>query len=211
MFYIFDWDGTISDSASKIIQCLQMAAEDNKLPALSDASVKNIIGLGLPEAIKTLYPTIDHDRVEKLAKSYSVHFMEQDKSPSPFFPLAMETLTQLRDDNFILAIATGKSRRGLNRVLSNLSLNGFFHYSRCADETASKPNPKMLEELLEESACDVNEAVMIGDTEWDMLMANKIGMRKIAVNYGAHSKERLEKCSPEMQIECFSQILDWGW
>ena len=211
MFYIFDWDGTISDSAAKIIRCMQLAAEDVGLSVLADADIKNIIGLGLPEALKTLYPEISADEINKISESYSMHFVELDRSPSPFFPHVMETLTQLRDKNFVLAVATGKSRRGLDRVLNNLDLSGFFHHSRCADETASKPHPKMLEELLEVSGCAVNEAVMIGDTEWDMRMAQKIGMPKIAVNYGAHSKERLESCLPEMQIERFSQVLDWGW
>lgn len=209
MLYIFDWDGTISDSADKIVACVQAAARDESLPVLDAATVKNIIGLGLKEATDTLYPNLDEAKAKQFAQAYSKHFIERDTVPSPFFPNVMHVLTRLRDDRFKLAVATGKSRKGLSRVLHNLELTNYFDFSRCADETASKPHPLMLEELVAEAGCTVDQAVMIGDTEWDMKMADNIGMKKIAVSYGAHTPERLQNCSPDMFVDDFAHILDW--
>ena len=208
MFYIFDWDGTISDSADKIVSCVQGAAIDLNLPLLDDKPIKNIIGLGLSEAIQMLYPGLDSESERLFKEAYSTHFVE-DQTPSPLFPGAMETLTQLRENRSIIAVATGKSRKGLDRVLESHDLQDFFHYTRCADETASKPNPLMLAELISLAGVNVNEAVMIGDTEWDMRMADNIGMSKIAVSFGAHEKHRLLDCAPDLFVDEFSDILDW--
>lgn len=209
MLYIFDWDGTVSDSTDKIVTCVQAAARDVSLPELDSETVKNIIGLGLKEAINTLYPNIDEDTAQHFTRAYSGHFIDRDTVPSAFFPNVISVLNQLRDDNFKIAVATGKSRKGLDRVLSNLNLSTFFDYTRCADETASKPHPLMLEQILTEAQCDVDQAVMVGDTEWDMKMADNIGMRKIAVSYGAHTPERLYECSPDMLTDDFIRILEW--
>ncbi len=209
MLYIFDWDGTISDSAPKIISCMQRAAEDAGLSVLDDDTIKNIIGLGLPEAIHALYPDIDAERAEALRIRYADHFINDDVKPSPFFPGVMNTLEHLREQGHSLAVATGKSRKGLHRVWTNLSMETFFHSSRCADETASKPNPLMLEELLLEFSVPVEEAVMIGDTEYDMAMAHTLGMAKIAVSYGAHHIDRLKNYEPVLCVDDFEKILDW--
>ncbi|MFL0809443.1 MAG: HAD-IA family hydrolase [Agarilytica sp.] len=209
MLYIFDWDGTISDSAPKIIACMQKAAEDAGLDVLDDHTIKNIIGLGLPEAIHALYPEITPNKAEALRLNYVDHFVNDDVNPSPFFPGVMETLHQLLDQGHMLTVATGKSRKGLNRVWQNLSMESFFHGSRCADETASKPNPLMLEELLLEFDVSVEEAVMIGDTEYDMAMAHSLGMKKIAVSYGAHHIDRLKNYEPVLCVDEFDKILSW--
>lgn len=208
MFLIFDWDGTLSDSAAKIVSCMQAASKDTGLEWRDDDAIRNIIGLGLPEAVRTLYPDVNLEELTMFQRRYSEHFRERDKKPSPFFPTVMETLTILRDKGYCLAVATGKSRQGLNRVLNNLKLNDFFHHSRCADETASKPDPLMLKELMEESGYCLNEAIMVGDTEWDMVMADNIGMKKIAVSYGAHSVSRLASFNPNHMIHSFHEILD---
>ncbi|MFT5083876.1 MAG: phosphoglycolate phosphatase [Lentisphaeria bacterium] len=207
MFFIFDWDGTICDSTAKIVRCMQMAAEDANLSILDDDVIKNIIGLGLPEAIVALYPEIQADDIKELRAAYANHFVREDTQPSPFFPGVMETLETLRDSGYTLAIATGKSRRGLDRVLKNVKLGSFFNATRCADETASKPNPLMLNELLAEFSVDVHDAVMVGDTEYDMAMASEIRMRKIAVSYGAHHIDRLKKHHPIMCIDNFKEML----
>lgn len=209
MLYIFDWDGTISDSAPKIISCMQKAAEDAGVDVLDDEKIKNIIGLGLPEAIHALYPDISPEKAESLRVNYADHFVNDDVKPSPFFPGVMETLHTLLERGHMLTVATGKSRKGLNRVWKNLSMETFFHGSRCADETASKPNPLMLEELLVEFDVSIEEAVMIGDTEYDMAMAHKIGMKKIAVSYGAHHVDRLKSYDPVLCVDEFSTILEW--
>ncbi|VUD48199.1 Phosphoglycolate phosphatase [Thalassocella blandensis] len=209
MFFIFDWDGTLSNSAAKIVSCMQQAARDIAIDARDDAAIRNIIGLGLPEAILALYPELGEHERQNLRDSYADHFVRNDVTPSPFFPGVMQTLEALKAQGFLLAVATGKSRKGLDRVLQNLDMEDFFHGSRCADETASKPHPLMLNELLTEFDVAVDQAVMIGDTEYDMAMAAELGMPRIAVSYGAHHIDRLKTYAPAMCIDDFSQILEW--
>jgi len=210
MLLIFDWDGTISDSAAKIVACMQDAAEQCGQRICSAEEIKNIIGLGLPEAMRALYSGISDKDSEQMQKAYASHFVAADVQPSPFFSGAMETMQALRDAGHYLAVATGKSRHGLDRVLERLDLQDFFHSTRCADETASKPQPLMLQELLEEFSCDLGDAVMIGDTEYDMAMAKAIGMDKIAVSYGAHHIDRLKPYDPVLCVDEFAQMLGWS-
>jgi len=188
---------------------MRSATREIGLPDKTDDEIKNIIGLGLPEAIRTLYPGIDTHAMDQLRHHYSSFFTDADVKPSPFFAGAMETMNTLASAGHQLAVATGKSRRGLDRVLGKLGLQDFFHASRCADETASKPNPLMLVELLKEFDIPVEEAVMIGDTEYDMAMAQAIHMPRIAVSFGAHHIDRLRPYEPELCVDDFSQILDW--
>lgn len=209
MLFIFDWDGTISDSTRKIIACMQRAAEDTGLPELAAKAVRNIIGLGLPEALKCLYPEADDGQRSLLRANYRKHFIAADQQPSAFYPGVMDTLEQLRAQGHHLAVATGKSRVGLNRVFDNLQLHGFFHGSRCADETSSKPHPQMLYELLLEFGLEAGEAVMIGDTEYDMEMAQRALMRRIAVSYGAHHIDRLRVYNPVLCVDSFQDLLRW--
>ena len=152
---------------------------------------------------------MNEENRERIRIEYSNFFRAEDTVPSPFFAGAMETMEHLREQGFLVSVATGKSRQGLDRVLANLEMQDFFHASRCADETASKPHPQMLSEILEELSVSVDQAVMVGDTEYDMGMAKNIGMKKIAVSYGAHKLERLKKYEPEMCIDEFSQIKNW--
>lgn len=209
MLYIFDWDGTISDSAEKIILCMQRAAQEIDLEVLESDLIKDIIGLGLPEAIQALYPDISPSQALALKHHYADHFVKNDVKPSEFFPGVIDTLNKLRDQGHRLAVATGKSRRGLARVWKNLDMEFFFHGSRCADETASKPNPLMLTELLSEFSVGASDAVMIGDTEYDMAMAKALGMPRIAVSFGAHSRDRLQSYQPDMCVDRFEDILSW--
>jgi phosphoglycolate phosphatase len=123
--------------------------------------------------------------------------------------MVRDTLQQLKDEGCTLAVATGKSRRGLSRVLDQLQMLDFFHATRCADETQSKPHPQMLHELLDELVVPVERAVMIGDTEYDMAMAQAAAMPRIGVSYGAHAADRLLPYQPELVIDEFAQLLDW--
>lgn len=209
MLYIFDWDGTLSNSEAKIIYCMQRAAESIDVIPCSEHEIKNIIGLGLPEAIKTLHPNVSVDEITAMQKSYSTHFLTSDHLGIEFFDGVLPTLKKIKEAGFFVTVATGKSRQGLDRVLKNLELTDFFHSTRCADETASKPNPLMLQELLNEFNVDVKNAVMVGDTEWDMAMAQKIDMPRIAVTYGAHTKERLLGFEPNLCVDHFTDILTW--
>lgn len=210
MLFIFDWDGTLSDSKAKITKAMQLAAQDLGWLPLDDHLIHNIIGLGLPEAIHSLYPDVGLPERQRLRDAYASHFLSLDEDcPSDFFPGVMDTLHRLKTDGHTLTIATGKSRKGLDRIFKVLGVADFFHATRCADETASKPEPLMLEELLQEFGVGAGEAVMIGDTEYDMEMARRIDMPRIAVSYGAHHIERLHSYQPELCLDQFDQLLAW--
>ena len=206
---IFDWDGTLSDSVARISRCIQLAAEDHQLPQPSFDQAKEIIGLGLSEAIRQLFPSADASMVADFSASYSAHYRSQDNSPCDFFPGVLSSLQSLRASGYLLAVATGKSRAGLDRVFKATDLQGFFHGSRCADETRSKPHPLMLQELLEEHGMAPQEAVMVGDTEFDMEMAVNANMPRIAVSYGAHEKSRLLEYEPIVCLDDFAKISDY--
>lgn len=209
MLLIFDWDGTILNSLAKIARCMQLAAADAGLPERSEQDVHGIIGLGLPEAVMTLYPGVQESTQEFLRQRYSHHFIVEDHKPCEFYPSVEATLHALKSDGHHIAVATGKSRNGLNRVLSGLGWEDFFHASRCADETSSKPDPQMLSELLDETGYSVSDALMVGDTEFDLAMAASLGMRRVGVSYGAHSQQRLNKHEPEAIIDSLDELLEF--
>lgn len=207
--FILDWDGTLLDSTGRIVTAMQMAAAELDIEVLGTEPVRNIIGLGLPEAIIELYPELALVGRQELQLAYSRHYVASDQQPCAWFPTVRATLQQLKDEGVILAVATGKSRRGLSRVLDQLEMLDFFHATRCADETQSKPHPQMLHELLEELDTSAAQTVMIGDTEYDMAMAQAAGVPRIAVGYGAHATERLLRYRPELVIDEFAQLLEW--
>lgn len=210
MLFIFDWDGTLIDSKSKITKAMQLAAEEMGWEPLADTLIHNIIGLGLPEAIHYLYPDVDIEQRQRLREAYATHFLALDAlAPSHFFPGVLDTLTHLKEAGHLLTVATGKSRKGLDRILDALGLERFFHATRCADETASKPDPLMLTQILAEFDHSHEQAVMIGDTEYDMEMARRIGMPRIAVSYGAHHIDRLHPYEPDLCLDQFDQLLLW--
>lgn len=203
---IFDWDGTLCDSLSRIALCIRCAAEEIGLPPPPEHEAREIVGLGLVDALERLFPGIHMDQILAMRDSYSRHFVQHDSNPSPFFEGVQETLDALKDEGYLLAVATGKSRRGLNRVFESRKLNNFFHGSRCADETAGKPNPLMIHELLDDFGVPAKDALMIGDTEFDMEMAVNAGTPRIAVSYGAHSADRLKKYQPLACVDDFFEI-----
>lgn len=203
---IFDWDGTLCDSLSRIVSCLQAAATDNGLPMPSVAAAQDIVGLGMREALELLFPGIGAEQIRRLRESYGGHFIRAEREPSPFFPGVRETLAALRERGFLLAVATGKSRAGLDRALAATGLGEFFHATRCADETAAKPDPAMLLALLDEFALAPEQALMIGDTTFDMAMAAQLNMPRLAVAYGAHDPARLLAYRPLACLTRFSDI-----
>lgn len=210
MLLIFDWDGTLSDSTGLITRAMQQSAEDLGWPIPEAAAVQNIIGLGLPEALHLLFPEQDDEGHGRLRDRYRSNYLRADQAqPSELFPGVMETLTRLRDDGHQMAVATGKSRVGLDRVLKVMGLDGFFHATRCADETASKPHPLMLHQLLEAFRVEPSSAVMVGDTEYDMEMGRRAGMDRIAVSYGAHTIDRLHPYEPALCLDQFDELLRW--
>jgi phosphoglycolate phosphatase len=209
MLLIFDWDGTLIDSTVKITRCMQAAISENCLPQRSDEQVRNIIGLALSEAINHLFDGVDDTITQRVKEAYSNHFIKADEVPCSLYPGVMVSLQSLKADGHTLAVATGKSRRGLDRVLGNLGLSDFFDTTRCADESRSKPDPLMLRQILQELDVGSASAVMVGDTEYDLNMARNAGMASVAVSYGAHDVDRLQLCSPIHIIDHFPQLLEW--
>jgi phosphoglycolate phosphatase len=201
---IFDWDGTLMNSSAKIVASMQSAALDCDLNPLDSLAIENIIGLGLPEAIEKLYPGAPLFVREHLRDRYSHHFVHTFTKPSPLFEGVRDLLDGCVKLGVEIAVATGKSRRGIDRVLSETKLQHYFVSSRCADETKSKPHPAMVLELLEERAIPASAAVVIGDTEYDLEMAARAQVASIGVTYGSHSRDRLERHSP---IDCVDEPL----
>lgn len=206
---IFDWDGTLVDSVANIVKAMHVAADSVGLQRCTDLEVKNIIGLGLPEAIATLYPRLEPGRVEDLRAAYSHSYLHIEQQASPLFVGVTAGLEECRRRGFKLAVATGKTRRGLDRVLAAQGLSDFFDVTRCADETASKPHPLMLEQILAELELSPSEAMMLGDSEFDLRMAAAAGVRSVAVGYGAQPREHLLRCAPERCIDDFQEFCSW--
>lgn len=188
---IFDWDGTLMDSVAQIVRSVKAAALDLQVPEPSDAAARDIIGLGLPEAMRVLFPQVPEADRLALRQRYAHHFVQGSGGHSQPFAGAETLLQHLRGQGRTLAVATGKTRIGLNRVLGDTGWHPYFAATRCADETASKPDPLMLQELLQELDVPVTRALMIGDTTYDLAMAEAIGMASIGVTYGVHAPERL--------------------
>ncbi|WP_317928802.1 HAD-IIIA family hydrolase [Halioxenophilus sp. WMMB6] len=208
MLFVFDWDGTLCNSLDKIVRCLQEAANLANLEDLSAAEAKSVIGLALPEAIQQLLPDEDISTRAQVADFYRDAF-NRDTSQPQLFDGAKETLLELKERGYRLAVATGKSRAGLDRGLYETGLQNFFCATRCADETASKPNPKMLLELLAELNMCHTRAVMVGDTTFDLAMANAAGMRGIGVSFGSHSVAELNQHRPAVIIDHIKELLGW--
>ena len=206
---IFDWDGTLMDSAAKIVRCFQNAARDSGLPAPADHAVRDIIGLGLNEALDVLLPMADARVRGDVLDCYRRHFLHLDTTESALFPGVAEGLGELGEAGYRLAIATGKSRRGLDRVLRETGTSRFFCATRCADETCSKPHPQMLHDILECAGVRPERAVMVGDTTYDLQMAAAAAMDGVAVSYGAHERERLLQHGPRACLDSFTEVCRW--
>ena len=193
---IFDWDGTLMDSTGRIVACMQAAARDLSLEVLPDDAVRQIIGLGLPQAIATLYPALAASDIGQMRARYAAHFVEAEREPNALFDGVEAMITDLRQRGTLLAVATGKSRQGLSRVWNSTGYGRWFHGSRCADESRSKPHPDMVHELLDELSVEPSAALVIGDTTHDLAMAANAGVDAIAVTWGAHDREQLAGAAP---------------
>lgn len=203
---IFDWDGTLCDSLGRIVATIRASAEELGLPVPSDAAARNVIGLGLREALEMVFPELTKRDIEALRQRYATHYVSRDLEPSPLYPLVQDTLLALRERGFHMAVATGKSRKGLDRVLAGLGMTDFFAATRCADETCSKPDPLMLHELIRYFDVTAADALMVGDTTYDMEMARNAEMPRVGVSYGAHAPERLQPYAPLALLDCLSEL-----
>lgn len=206
---IFDWDGTLVDSLANIAHCMQAAAVDLGIEPVSVAEVHSIVGLSLELAIARLHPALDAAGVEAMRQQYAEHFINAEQNPSPFFPGIEAMLTALQQRQCYLSVATGKSRRGLDRVFERLGGQRWFHSSRCSDETQSKPDPTMVHELLALHEVSPDQALLIGDTTFDLEMAQRAGVDSIGVAWGAHSLDQLQSWSPIACVHQVSQLNDW--
>jgi phosphoglycolate phosphatase len=206
---VFDWDGTLMDSEARIVDCLQAAFVDVGQPPPSRTAAAEIIGLGLDEAMARLWPAADAPQRQVVAAHYRRHFLGGNPTSSALFPGALETLEWLRTAGYLLAVATGKSRRGLDLSLAETGLAGFFQATRCADEGFSKPHPGMLLEIMDELGVAPARTLMVGDTEYDLQMAANAGIGALAVCYGVHSPERLRALRPLACLNSLAAIPEW--
>jgi phosphoglycolate phosphatase len=205
---VFDWDGTLMDSTSTIVKCIQAAARDLGLPAPRDEAAAHVIGLGLQEAMRAAMPDIDPALHPKMVERYRYHYLSKDHE-LVLFDGVRPMLEELSQEGYFLAVATGKSRVGLNRALNAVGLLSMFDATRCADETFSKPHPAMLQELTRELGQDMRRTVMIGDTTHDLLMANNAGAIGVAVEYGAHPVAHLQSCQPLFSAQSVAHLHQW--
>ncbi|MEN8132432.1 MAG: HAD-IA family hydrolase [Pseudomonadota bacterium] len=206
---VFDWDGTLMDSAQRILNCMKCAVSDMEAARRTDDQFLNIIGLGLDEAIQALYPDAEESFVKGFARAYRRHFLELDQTASNPFAGTREVLDRLGASGYLLAVATGKARFGLERVLKTTGMDGLFHASRCADETSSKPDPQMLWEIIEHLGVAAEQTLMIGDTEYDMQMSRNAGTHSLAVSYGVHDLSRLLRHRPLGHIDAINELPVW--
>lgn len=206
---IFDWDGTLSDSTGRIVDSMRMAAAHVGLRVAPDSDIQNIIGLGLPEAIQTVWPEITIEQMPLMREAYARCFVYDSSVPMALFPGATDMLAKLSEQGRQLAVATGKSRKGLDRILADLDMTTAFHFTRCADETQSKPHPLMLSQILEAAGVSAKEALMVGDTTYDLQMAATIGMATVGMSHGAHDERRLQACGPEVICHSIDELSNW--
>lgn len=205
---VFDWDGTLLDSTATIAASVQAAARDLDLPVPSDERARHIIGLGLIDAMRHAMPDLPEHRYQDVAERYRHHYLSRDHELL-LFAGAAELVVALAEAGHTLAVATGKSRKGLDRAFAVSGLGPRFHASRCADECHSKPHPQMLEELMEELGAAPESTLMIGDTTHDLLMAKNAGVASIGVSYGAHPRPALLELAPLFCADDVSQLAAW--
>lgn len=190
---IFDWDGTLFDSVGQIVASLKFAAQQFEQP-LTDDAAKSIIGLGLPEVAQVLFPAVPELHTEIL-KTYGDHYVAN-STEDQWFAGVSEMLHDLKSQDIQLAVATGKSRKGLDRVLGQTNSRDLFTVTRAASETKSKPDPLMLAEILQHTGIQADRAIMVGDTSYDLEMAKNIAMPRVGVSYGVHSVDVLQSFNP---------------
>ena len=205
---VWDWDGTLADSTGMIARAIQSAAETVGLPAITLQQASSIIGLGLQEAIKTLYHNITAEQAQALTAQYRTNYYAS-VDDIVLFSGATKTIATLNAQGFKLAVATGKSRRGLNLAMKTSGLAEHFHATRTVDECFSKPNPQMLYELMDDLQVLSERTLMIGDTSYDLQMAKNAGVSAIGVAYGAHVTDQWQHLNPIQQFNDFPSLSKW--
>ena len=205
---VFDWDGTLFDSTTLIARCIQAACADLGVPVPSDEQASYVIGLGLIDALKLAAPDLPRERYQELGARYRHHYFAK-QHEIVLFEGTVPMLQALKARHHWLGVATGKSRRGLDEALHNVQLAGLFDATRTADETASKPDPRMLLELMREFGVDAGRTLMIGDTTHDLQLAANAGAAAIAVSYGAHPHENFAGFDTRLVAHSVPELHDW--
>jgi len=205
---VFDWDGTLMDSAAAIVAAIMAACRDLGIEPPSEERARHIIGLGLQDAIRSALPNLPARDYGRLAERYRHHYLSRDAELS-LFPGARELVADLHAGGRRLAVATGKSRQGLQRALAHSGLGELFHATRCADECSSKPHPAMLLEIMEALEVDRGAVLMVGDTTHDLQMARNAGVDGLAVSFGAHPETALLAERPVACAGSFVELAAW--
>jgi phosphoglycolate phosphatase len=204
----FDWDGTLFDSTALIARCIQNACRDVGAPVPSDADAAYVIGLGLADALRHVAPGLTPDQYPALGQRYRHHYMASQHELS-LFPGTVDMLQALKARRHWLAVATGKARRGLDAALAQSAMHGVFDASRTADETASKPDPLMLNQLMQQFGVAPERTLMIGDTTHDLLLARNAGAPSVAVSFGAHDHAAFDEFEPLFIAHSTRELHDW--
>jgi len=205
---VFDWDGTLLDSAGAIVRAIQASCADLGLPVPPDARARHVIGLGLQDALSHAVPELSVEDYPRMVERYRHHYLSRDHELS-LFDGAEALVKWLSDSGWTLAVATGKSRKGLDRALAHSGLGAHFEATRCADECFSKPHPAMLEALMDELMIDAERTLMIGDTTHDLQMAVNAGVSGVGVSYGAHPVEQLDTVSSLACLDSVEALHQW--
>lgn len=205
---VFDWDGTLMDSAAAIVHAIQAATEDLGYAAPPAHQARHVIGLGLADALQRAVPHLPPDAYPRMVERYRHHYLARDHELSLFAGVE-SLLAELAEQGYRLAVATGKSRLGLDRALAHSGLGRYFHALRCADQCHSKPHPQMLEELMQELGAAPLRTLMIGDTTHDLQMARNAGTGGVGVSYGAHPAADLHSLAPLACVHSVAELQQW--
>ncbi len=209
-FVIFDWDGTLMDSTGRIVSAMRASAEIVGLQVPDESAVKGIIGLSMQAVMDNLFNDVDQSLHSHFLEVYRHQYVEADKTPSPLFESAFSQLEWLRNLNIPIAVATGKARMGLNRVMQEVALSDYFDFTICADEALSKPDPEMVFQLMRKAKKRADETLVIGDSIHDINMANNAKVDAIAVTSGASDYKQLKDSNPIAILEHVGQLKHWA-
>lgn len=206
---VFDWDGTLADSEQRIVAAAREAIEVLGLPGRSHEQIRGIIGLAMSEAFRTLFPEVPAGQMDRFIACYREYYLRSTAAPVPLFPGAKRVLHGFAEQRYLLAVATGKGRRGLDRDMANHGVDTLFIATRCADDAPSKPHPQMLEDIMAEVDVPSAETLMVGDTAFDMEMARNAGVASVAVTTGVHDRQRLLEFDPLVLLDSIAELPAW--
>ena len=206
---VFDWDGTLMDSVGSIVACTQAMLQEMKLDEVPEPTIRGTIGLGMRETIEVLVPGCSDELYERIIDTYRSQWWSTFRDRPVLFPGVDAMLRSLSEEGYLLAVATGKSRRGLDHSLEQTGLRELFHSTRTADEAFSKPHPRMLLDILDDLGVQPREAVMVGDTTFDLEMARNAGTAAVGVCTGSHCREELQELAPLVCLERVADLPAW--